>query len=159
MIKYITMEEGLNLKKHIPMIMGCEKCGKKTKHTHKETEKLHIYKCSQCNNVKWDRKSKKDMKTIKLTEKDLTNIVKKIVNESKPKVSTSFVPAERNVGKKIDYVPPTEKTVSIYDKDMMRKEITQKVVDRIMKFGDMYTKKLIELNKKFPIKKDRFEQY
>ncbi len=153
------MEEGLNLKKHIPMIMGCEKCGKKTKHTHKETEKLHIYKCSQCNNVKWDRKSKKDMKTIKLTEKDLTNIVKKIVNESKPKVSTSFVPAERNVGKKIDYVPPTEKTVSIYDKDMMRKEITQKVVDRIMKFGDMYTKKLIELNKKFPIKKDRFEQY
>jgi hypothetical protein len=99
------------------------------------------------------------MKTIKLTEKDLTNIVKKIVNESEPKVSTSFVPAERNVGKKIDYVPPTEKTVSLYDKDMMRKQITQKVVDRIMKYGDMYTKKLIELNKKFPIKKDRFEQY
>jgi Zn finger protein HypA/HybF involved in hydrogenase expression len=56
MIKYITMEEGLNLKKHIPMSMDCKKCGKKTKHTHKETEKLHIYKCSQCNNVKWDRR-------------------------------------------------------------------------------------------------------
>lgn len=150
------MDKVLNLKKHIPKIRGCKKCDKKTKQTHKETEKLHIYKCTQCNNVEWD---KKDMNTIKLTEADLTKIVKRIVNESKPKVSSSFEPAERNIGKKIDFVPPTEKKPSLYDREVMRKEITQKVVDRIMKYGEKYVNEINKINYRFPIKKNPIREY
>lgn len=153
------MNEGLKLKKHISIGRECEKCGKKTKHTHKETEKLNIYKCTQCNNVVWVKKNKKDMKTIKLKESDLTKIVERIINESNPRIERTINPIERNIGKKIEYIPPTEKTPSLYEKDMKRKEITQKVVDRIIKYGDMYTKELEKLNRKFPMRKDRFGQY
>ena len=41
----------------------------------------------------------------------------------------------------------------------MRAEITQKVVDRIIKYDEMYLKELRKLNSKFPIRKDRFGQY
>jgi len=143
-LKSITMKEGLNLKQHIPIGRECEKCDKKTKQTHKETEKVHIYKCTQCNNVEWDKKNKKDMKTIKLTESDLTNIVKKIVNEaSNPKIMRTAYPG-------IDKNPPMH---------IKRKLMTQHVLDRIMKYGPEYMEKLEALNSEFPIAPDKFKQY
>jgi len=143
-LKPITMKEGINIKKHIPIRRECKKCGKKTKQTHKETEKLHIYKCAQCNNVEWDKKNKKDMKTIKMTESDLTNIVKKIVKEaSNPRIMRTVYP-------EIDRNPPMH---------VKRKLMAQHVLDRIMKYGPEYMDKLEELNSEFPIDPDKFKQY
>jgi hypothetical protein len=120
---------------------------KKIKHNFKETEKVTIYN------------KKEDMKTIKLSESDLTNIVKRIVNEaSEPRIKGTVEPPERN-SYKSDFVPTPKTEISIYDKKMMRAEITQKVVDRIIKYDEMYLKELKKLNSKFPIKKDRFGQY
>jgi hypothetical protein len=143
-LKPMTMKEGINIKKHIPIRRECKKCGKKTKQTHKETEKVHIYKCAQCNNVEWDKKNKKDMKTIKMTESDLTNIVKKIVNEaSKPRIMRTALP---------DKDAPRS-----FDEN--RKIMVQHVLDRIMKYGPEYMDKLEDLNSEFPIAPDKFKQY
>lgn len=119
---------------------------KKIKHNFKETEKVTIYN------------KKKDMKRIKITESDLTNIVKKIVNEaSKPRTMSTVEPPERNIGKNtfsISSLPP--KKLDIFQ---IRKEVTQNVIDRIMKYGDDYLFELDKINSDFPIKKDRYEQY
>lgn len=149
-LKPMTMKEELNIKKHIPKSRECKKCGKKTKQTHKETEKLHIYKCAQCNNVEWDKKNKKDMKTIKLTESDLTNMVKKIVNEaSNVKIMRTFHPNPKEFGK--------------YDSlDTKRKMLVQKVIDRILdseQKGTDYIEALKELNSKYPSKRTGYIDY
>lgn len=98
------------------------------------------------------------MKTIKLKESDLSKIVERVINETKPKIGRTIEPPERNFSKS-DFKPELKPDISLYDKDMRRKEITQKVVDRIMKYGDMYLNELIKLNSKYPIKKNRFGQY
>jgi hypothetical protein len=99
------------------------------------------------------------MKTIKLKESDLTKIVNRIVNEALgPRISRTTKPIERNTSKS-DFVPTPKTEISIYDKKIMRAEITQRVVDRIIKYDEMYLKELRELNSKFPIKKDHFGQY
>lgn len=149
-LKPMTMKEELNIKKHIPKSRECKKCGKKTKQTHKETEKLHIYKCAQCNNVEWDKKNKKDMKTIKLTESDLTNMVKKIVNEaSNVRIMRTVKPDPKEFGK--------------YDSlDTKRKMLVQKVIDRILdaeQKGTDYVEELKQLNSKYPSNRSTFGQY
>jgi hypothetical protein len=98
------------------------------------------------------------MKTIKLKESDLTNIVKRIVNEaSNPRIKSTVEPPERNIGKNtfsISNLPPKKP-----DNFQIRKEVAQNVIDRIIKYGDKYLFELGKINSDFPIKKDRYEQY
>ena len=98
------------------------------------------------------------MKTIKLKESDLTNIVKRIVNEaSKPRVMSTFEPPERNIGKNtfsMVSLPPKKPDII-----KIRREMAQDVIDRILKYGDDYIFELDKLNNSYPIKKDRFGQY
>jgi molybdopterin-biosynthesis enzyme MoeA-like protein len=98
------------------------------------------------------------MKTIKLKESDLTNIVKRIVNEaSEPRIKSTVEPPERNIGKNtfsISNLPPKKP-----DNFQIRKEVAQNVIDRIIKYGDKYLFELDKINSDFPIKKDRYEQY
>jgi molybdopterin-biosynthesis enzyme MoeA-like protein len=98
------------------------------------------------------------MKTIKLKESDLTNIVKRIVNEaSNPRIKSTVEPPERNIGKNtfsISNLPPKKP-----DNFQIRKEVAQNVIDRIIKYGDKYLFELNKINSDFPIKKDRYEQY
>ena len=98
------------------------------------------------------------MKTIKLKESDLTNIVKRIVNEaSNPRIKSTVEPPERNIGKNtfsISNLPPKKP-----DNFQIRKEVAQNVIDRIIKYGDKYLFELDKINSDFPIKKDRYEQY
>jgi hypothetical protein len=156
-LKSFEMNENLDYKKHIPVKRFCKKCNKKTNQKYKETEKLHIYTCKECNNVEWVRKSKQDMKTIKLKESDLTNIVKRVLNEE-PRVMTTVEPYERNTGPRarlgknpINVVTP--------DKYESRKEMIQNVIDRVMKYGKTYIKELNRLNDKYPIGGDTFGRY
>lgn len=98
------------------------------------------------------------MKTIKLKESDLTKIVNRIVNEaSGPKVMSTFEPPERNIGKNTF----SKKNIPVKKPDafQIRKVVAQKVIDRIMKYGDDYIFELDKLNSDFPINKDRYEQY
>jgi hypothetical protein len=101
------------------------------------------------------------MKTIKLSEEDIVNIVNRVISEaSSPKIMRTIEPPQRNISTGENKPKHSGKSeISLYDKDMKRKELTQKTVDRILKYGDMYVKKLEELNRSFPIKKDRFGQY
>jgi molybdopterin-biosynthesis enzyme MoeA-like protein len=98
------------------------------------------------------------MKTIKLKESDLTNIVKRIVNEaSNPRIKSTVEPPERNIGKNtfsISNLPPKKP-----DNFQIRKEVAQNVIDRIIKYGNKYLFELDKINSDFPIKKDRYEQY
>jgi len=98
------------------------------------------------------------MKTIKLKESDLTNIVKKIVNEvSNPRIKSTVEPPERNIGKNtfsISNLSPKKP-----DNFQIRKEVAQNVIDRIIKYGNKYLFELGKINSDFPIKKDRYEQY
>jgi hypothetical protein len=98
------------------------------------------------------------MKTIKLSESDLTNIVKRIVNEtSKPRIKSTVEPPERNIGKNtFSMVSLPPKKPDIFQ---IRKEVTQNVIDRVIKYGDKYLFELDKLNTSYPIKKDRFGQY
>lgn len=98
------------------------------------------------------------MKIIKLSESDLTKIVNRIVNEaSGPKVMSTFEPLERNIGKNTF----SKKNIPVKKPDafQIRKVVAQKVIDRIMKYGDDYIFELDKLNSDFPINKDRYEQY
>lgn len=156
-LKPISITEGFKLIKHIPVLKSCEKCNKKTKQKHKETEKLHIYTCSICNNVELIRKS--NMKKIKLKESDLTNIVKRVIEEANgPKIMRTVEPNERNLGPKARI---GQKPVNIItpDKYENRREVIQNVIDRLMKYDRRYMRELERLNEKYPIEPDYFGRY
>lgn len=105
------------------------------------------------------------MKRIRLTEKDILNIVRKVINESngmdkpKPKVRSTYEPPERNYVDKIDFKPPVKDKPDMYDEHMDRAEFIQNILDRVMLHGDEYVSEIKEINKRYSIKKDKFGRY
>lgn len=107
-----------------------------------------------------------NMKTVKLTESDIRNIVKRVINEESPnglrsrnpRIMRTAEPPERNVGEK---VPLDRISTNIHtpDKYETRKEFLQNVIDRLMRYDKRYMREVERLNNEFPINPDYFGRY